>query len=83
MLEFTDSMFVFITCNTFKLIYTIIIDSRRSYTTYVSTVLLTMFLCYFSHKINIQSRMSFLLSQQEYIWGISLNYHRKHISKNY
>ncbi|CAD8157018.1 unnamed protein product [Paramecium pentaurelia] len=66
--ELKESLIIIISTLTFKIIYALMMESEKSYTIYSSTLILMFFMCFFSYKLNVLNRTSFLLSQYDYMW---------------
>ncbi|CAD8150866.1 unnamed protein product [Paramecium pentaurelia] len=66
--EFKESLVIIISTFFFKIIYTMLMETQKSYIIYCSTLILMFFMCFFSYKLNVLNRTSFLLSQYDYMW---------------
>ncbi|CAD8065140.1 unnamed protein product [Paramecium sonneborni] len=66
--EFKESLVIIISTFLFKIIYTVLMETQKSYLIYSSTIFLMLFMCFFSYKLNALNRTSFLLSQYDYLW---------------
>ncbi|CAD8071961.1 unnamed protein product [Paramecium sonneborni] len=66
--EFKESLVIIISTFLFKIIYTMVVETQKSYLIYFSTLFLMLFMCFFSYKLNTLNRTSFLLSQYDYMW---------------
>ncbi|CAK62254.1 unnamed protein product (macronuclear) [Paramecium tetraurelia] len=66
--EFKESLVIILSTFSFKIIYTILMETQKSYIIYCTTLILMFFMCFFSYKLNVLNRTSFLLSQYDYMW---------------